>query len=134
MSLAEQQNDIARPGKRQRPVNGLGTVGYDLVRSAGLFYGFGDLLRNGGGVLKPRVVRRQDREVRPRAAHGAHLGAAELGLRSEDDFDVLVDQVATEGGATIESIKLLKEENFEDLVVRGAQAAVDKANRMGAKK
>ena len=64
----------------------------------------------------------------------AVLGAAELVLRSEDDFDVLVDQVATEGGATIESIKLLKGENFEDLVVRGAQAAVDKANRMGAKK
>ena len=60
----------------------------------------------------------------------AVLGAAKIVLESDQTFDELIDAVCTPGGATYEAVTYLRENGMEELVARGAGAAIDKANQM----
>lgn len=57
----------------------------------------------------------------------AVLGAAKQVLESEIDLHILVDDVCSPEGATIEAVELLKREDFEKTVKKGAQAAIEKS-------
>lgn len=46
------------------------------------------------------------------------------------DIDTLIDNVCTPGGTTIEAVKSLKENNFDDIVKKGASAAIEKSLAM----
>lgn len=71
----------------------------------------------------------------------AVLGAAKIVLEEcckgdkEDssaltDLDTLIDNVCTPGGTTIEAVKYLRENDFEELVKNGAKAAIEKSIAM----
>ena len=46
------------------------------------------------------------------------------------DLDTLIDNVCTPGGTTIEAVKYLRENDFEELVKNGAKAAIEKSIAM----
>ncbi len=68
----------------------------------------------------------------------AVLGAAKIVLNEctsadgEDtaDLDSLIESVCTPGGTTIEAVKSLRESGFEDIVRKGAAAAIEKSLAM----
>ena len=68
----------------------------------------------------------------------AVLGAAKIVLNEctsadgEDtaDLDSLIESVCTPGGTTIEAVKSLRENGFEDIVRKGAAAAIEKSLAM----
>ena len=80
-------------------------------------------------------------------ASQAVLGAAKIVLsectatQGEDhghdqekkDIDALIDSVCTPGGTTIEAVKYLRENGFDELVKNGAKAAIEKSLSMSRK-
>ena len=69
----------------------------------------------------------------------AVLGSAKIvleeccGENAKTDIDTLIDNVCTPGGTTIEAVKTLRENGFEDLVKKGASAAIEKSISMSRK-
>lgn len=69
----------------------------------------------------------------------AVLGSAKIvleeccGENAKTDIDTLIDNVCTPGGTTIEAVKTLRENGFEDLVKKSASAAIEKSISMSGK-
>lgn len=63
----------------------------------------------------------------------AVLGSAKIVLsecRNKDDIETLIENVCTPGGTTIEAVKTLKENNFDEVVKKGAKSAIEKSIAM----
>ena len=71
-----------------------------------------------------------DPELAKRFAAQAVMGAGKMVLTADESPAQLCDNVCSPGGTTIEAVKKLREENFEEITVRGAQASVDRAEEM----
>ena len=63
----------------------------------------------------------------------AVLGAAKIVLEECEDLDGLIDAICTPGGTTIEAVKSLNENKFEEVVKKGAEAAIEKSISMSKK-
>lgn len=69
----------------------------------------------------------------------AVLGAAKIVLEEcvseggeppQSDIDTLIDNVCTPGGTTIEAVKSLNENGFDEIVRKGAEAAIERSIEM----
>lgn len=67
----------------------------------------------------------------------AVLGSAKIVLEEcstgKTDIDTLIDAICTPGGTTIEAVKSLRESGFEEIVKKGAGAAIEKSLLMSRK-
>ena len=77
-------------------------------------------------AVKNGMTKAQALEV----AAGAVLGSAKMILESDEHPWVLVDQVCSPGGTTIEGVTSLKNDGFESAVMNAVQAAIDKDKRL----
>lgn len=71
-----------------------------------------------------------DPEMAKRFAAQAVMGAGKMVLTADESPAQLCDNVCSPGGTTIEAVKRLREDRFEEITVRGAQASVDRAEEM----
>ncbi|MBQ3924135.1 MAG: pyrroline-5-carboxylate reductase [Firmicutes bacterium] len=71
-----------------------------------------------------------DEELAKRFAAQAVMGAGKMVLTADETPAQLCDNVCSPGGTTIEAVKTLRADGFEELVVKGAQASVDRAEEM----
>lgn len=81
-----------------------------------------------GGVLNGL-----DRKVATTLAAQSLIGAGKMVLESGMTPEQLVDGVCSPGGTTIEGVKVLREGDFENLVVDAVNASVKKSIEMGKK-
>jgi pyrroline-5-carboxylate reductase len=63
----------------------------------------------------------------------AVLGAAKMVLSTDIDLGVLVKNVCSPGGTTIEAVESLQNDDFEEIVERAAKAAIEKSIKMSSK-
>lgn len=63
----------------------------------------------------------------------AVLGAAKMVLSTDTDLGDLVKNVCSPGGTTIEAVESLQNNKFEEIVSRGAKAAIEKSIKMSKK-
>ena len=66
-------------------------------------------------------------------AGGDACGEEKSGRSNADKLDALIDAICTPGGTTIEAVKSLNENGFEEIVKKGAEAAVRKSIAMSGK-
>lgn len=71
-----------------------------------------------------------DYETSKKFACQAVMGAAKMAMDAEESPVQLRDNVCSPGGATIEAVNKYIENGFEEKVIEGAQAAVDRAKEM----
>ena len=81
-------------------------------------------------LAKVGVNNGMDEEMSKRFAAQAVMGAARMVLESDETPEQLRDNVCSPGGTTIEAVKKLMANGFEDSVIEGAQASVDRAEEM----
>ena len=81
-------------------------------------------------LTKVGVNNGMDEEMSKRFAAQAVMGAARMVLESDETPEQLRDNVCSPGGTTIEAVKKLMANGFEDSVIEGAQASVDRAEEM----
>ena len=58
------------------------------------------------------------------------LGAAKMVLETGEDPEVLRRNVCSPGGATIEAVEYFQSVGFENSIIQGMQAAIDKSKKM----
>ncbi len=63
-------------------------------------------------------------------ASQAVIGAAKMVLENDMSPDELKENVCSKGGTTIEAVQKLEELNFEEIILEGCQAAVEKSRIM----
>lgn len=71
-----------------------------------------------------------DEEMSKRFAAQAVMGAARMVMESDESPEQLRDNVCSPGGTTIEAVNKLIDNGFEEKVIEGAQASVDRAEEM----
>ena len=59
------------------------------------------------------------------------IGAGKMVLESGMKTDALIDGVCSPGGTTIEGVKVLRDEHFEDIMIRCVDACVKRSIEMG---
>ena len=59
--------------------------------------------------------------------------AGQQGRNNAAKLDALIDAICTPGGTTIEAVKSLNENGFEEIVKKGAEAAIEKSIAMSKK-
>ncbi len=64
----------------------------------------------------------------------AVIGAAKMVLESDEDPQILCKNVCSPGGTTIEAVTVLKNEGFEELVMKAFKACTDKSKLMSGEK
>ena len=81
-------------------------------------------------LIRVGVENGLDAEMAKRFAAQAVMGAGKMVLTADETPAQLCDNVCSPGGTTIEAVKTLRDDDFEDIVARGAQASVDRAEEM----
>ena len=81
-------------------------------------------------LIKVGVSNGLDEETSRKFAAQAVMGAAKMVMESDESPTQLRDNVCSPGGATIEAVKKYIENGFEEKVIEGAQAAIDRAEEM----
>lgn len=81
-------------------------------------------------LIQVGVKNGMDEETARRFAAQAVMGAAKMVMESDDSPAQLCDNVCSPGGTTIEAVKKLRADGFEEIAVSGAQASVDRAEEM----
>ncbi len=81
-------------------------------------------------LIKTGVENGLDEETAKRFAAQTVMGAGRMVLASDDTPAKLCDNVCSPGGTTIEAVRKLREDGFEEIVRRGAQKAIDRAEEM----
>ena len=81
-------------------------------------------------LTKVGINNGMDAEMSRKFAAQAVMGAARMAMESDESLEQLVDNVCSPGGTTIEAVKKLRSCGFEETVVEGAQASVDRAEEM----
>ena len=81
-------------------------------------------------LIKVGVNNGLDEETSRKFAAQAVMGAAKMVMESDETPTQLRDNVCSPGGATIEAVNKYIENGFEDKVIEGAQAAIDRAEEM----
>ena len=92
----------------------------------------GDIIE---GAKKPDDTQEGQQSKDSTAVHTGQDNVSE-GKESKDStvkLDALIDAICTPGGTTIEAVKSLNENGFEEIVKKGAEAAIEKSIAMSKK-
>ena len=85
-------------------------------------------------LIKEAVKEGMDEKQARVFASQAVIGAAKMVLESDEDPQILCKNVCSPGGTTIEAVTVLKNEGFEDLVMKAFKACTDKSKLMSGEK
>ncbi len=83
------------------------------------------------GLIKAGVKNGMDEESAKLFAAQTVKGAAEMVLQSDISPEQLKINVCSPGGTTIEAVKVLEEQGFEDIVMQAVKACEEKSRAMG---
>lgn len=83
------------------------------------------------GLIKAGIKGGMDEKSAKLFAAQTVKGAAEMVLRSDISPEQLKINVCSPGGTTIEAVKLLEEQKFEDIIMQAVKACEDKSRLMG---
>ena len=79
------------------------------------------------------VLNGLDRETASRLAAQSMIGAGKMVLESGKTPEELVDGVCSPGGTTIEGVKVLRDKDFENIVIDAVNASIKKSKTMGGR-
>ncbi len=83
------------------------------------------------GLIKAGMERGLTESAATALAAQSLIGAGHMLLESDMSPDALIDGVCSPGGTTIEGVKVLKENNLEDVVIEAVEASILRSIEMG---